>query len=112
AVLESRGLRVHGLFAWFAWAAVHLQFLAQSNLRVSVFLQWVWTYFSRRLGSALIIQPRSADRAKTPDLADMAKYPLTRLRAIESAGTHDHRARRRLSAWLRKDFEVVWGPHA
>jgi len=25
-------------------AGVHLEFLAQSSLRVSVFVQWVWTY--------------------------------------------------------------------
>src|SRR5215813_6992713 len=41
AVLQSGSVHIVGLLAWMAWAAVHLQFLAQSSLRVSVFLQWV-----------------------------------------------------------------------
>jgi len=47
AVLQSgpgEKLRISGFVAWLAWAAIHLQYLAQANLRVSVFLQWVWTY--------------------------------------------------------------------
>jgi NADH dehydrogenase len=59
AVLESGRFRISGFSAWLAWAAVHLQFLAQSNLRVSVFLQWVWTYLTGQRGSFLIIDHRS-----------------------------------------------------
>src|SRR5437899_6419426 len=44
AVLQSGRLRLSGFLAWLAWAAIHLEFLAQSSLRVSVFVQWVWTY--------------------------------------------------------------------
>jgi hypothetical protein len=36
---------------------VHLEFLAQANLRVSVFLQWVWTYITGKRGSRLIVIP-------------------------------------------------------
>jgi NADH dehydrogenase FAD-containing subunit len=42
AVLHSGRLRLSGFLAWLAWAAVHLEFLARSSLRVSVFVQWVW----------------------------------------------------------------------
>jgi hypothetical protein len=34
---------------------VHLEFLAQSSLRVSVFVQWVWTYLTGQRGSRLIV---------------------------------------------------------
>src|SRR3989449_4989662 len=44
AVLQTGRLRLSGFLAWLAWAAVHLEFLAQSSLRGSVFVQWVWTY--------------------------------------------------------------------
>jgi NADH dehydrogenase FAD-containing subunit len=57
AILQSGKLRLSGFFAWLAWAAIHLQFLAQANLRVSVFLQWVWTYATGRRGSRLIVTP-------------------------------------------------------
>jgi len=55
AVLQSGKVQVSGLLAWLAWAGVHLQFLAQSSLRVSVFLQWVWTYMTGQRGSRLIV---------------------------------------------------------
>jgi NADH dehydrogenase len=55
AVLQSGKLRTSGFIAWLAWAGVHLQFLAQSGLRISVFLQWVWTYLTGQRGSRLIV---------------------------------------------------------
>jgi len=55
AVLQTGKLHLRGFPAWLVWAAVHLEFLAQSNLRVSVFLQWVWTYLTGRRGSRLIV---------------------------------------------------------
>jgi NADH:quinone reductase (non-electrogenic) len=55
AVLESSRVRLSGFLAWMAWAAVHLEFLAQSSLRVSVFVQWVWTYLTGQRGSRLIV---------------------------------------------------------
>ena len=57
AVLQSRKVRLSGFVAWLAWAAVHLEFLGQSNLRVSVFVQWVWTYLTGTRGSRVIIVP-------------------------------------------------------
>jgi NADH dehydrogenase FAD-containing subunit len=55
AVLQSGKVRMSGFFAWLAWAGVHLQFLAQSSLRVSVFVQWVWTWITGQRGSRLIV---------------------------------------------------------
>jgi NADH dehydrogenase len=61
AVLQSGKLQLSGFVAWLAWAAVHLQFLAQSSLRVSVFVQWVWTYLTGQRGSRLIVNHHSSD---------------------------------------------------
>src|SRR5246500_3889445 len=41
AVLQSGKVQTSGLGAWLIWAFVHLQFLATSGLRLSVFLQWM-----------------------------------------------------------------------
>jgi NADH dehydrogenase FAD-containing subunit len=57
AVLQARKVHLHGFIAWLAWAAVHLEFLGQSNLRISVFIQWVWTYLTGKRGSRLIVNP-------------------------------------------------------
>jgi NADH dehydrogenase len=55
AVLQGRKLRLRGSIAWLAWAGVHIMFLAQPGLRLSVFLQWMWTFLTRQRGSRLIV---------------------------------------------------------
>jgi NADH dehydrogenase len=67
AVLQSHQLRVSGLGAWLAWAAIHLQFLATSSLRLTVFLQWVWTYFTGQRGSRLIVNHHGPQPAKAAE---------------------------------------------
>jgi NADH:quinone reductase (non-electrogenic) len=64
AVLQSGKIHLSGFLPWLAWAAVHLQFLAQSSLRLAVFLQWVWTYVTGQRGSRLIINHHGAEPAK------------------------------------------------
>jgi NADH dehydrogenase FAD-containing subunit len=76
AVLQSGRVQLSGFWAWLVWAFVHLQFLAQSSLRVSVFVQWVWTYVTGQRGSRLIVKHYGTDPVGTsapPDLAQMVK---------------------------------------
>jgi NADH:ubiquinone reductase (H+-translocating) len=67
AVLQSHNIRVSGFGAWLAWALVHLQFLATSSLRLTVFLQWVWTYFTGQRGSRLIVNYHAPQPAKAAE---------------------------------------------
>jgi NADH dehydrogenase FAD-containing subunit len=67
AVLESHKVEVSGFGAWLAWAFVHLQFLATSSLRLSVFLQWVWTYMTGQRGSRLIVNHHGPQPAKAAE---------------------------------------------
>jgi len=70
AVLQSGKVHMSGFGAWLAWAAVHLQFLATSSLRLTVFLQWVWTYFTGQRGSRLIVNHHgSAPETQAADTA-------------------------------------------
>jgi NADH dehydrogenase len=55
AILQTGKLAISGFLAWLAWAGIHLEFLAQRSLRVSVFVQWVWTYFTDQRGSRIIV---------------------------------------------------------
>src|SRR5271170_4206709 len=64
AVLQSGKVQVSGFGAWLAWAAVHLQFLATSSLRLTVFLQWVWTYVTGQRGSRLIVNHHGSEPGK------------------------------------------------
>jgi NADH dehydrogenase len=59
AVLQSAGVQLSGFAAWLVWALIHIQFLAETSLRFSVFLQWAWTYLSGKRGARLIIRQRS-----------------------------------------------------
>jgi NADH:ubiquinone reductase (H+-translocating) len=64
AVLQSGKVQVSGFLAWLTWAAVHLQFLATSSLRLSVFLQWIWTYVTGQRGDRLIVNHHETEVAK------------------------------------------------
>jgi NADH dehydrogenase len=69
AVLQSGKVRRSGFGAWIVWAAVHLRFLATSSLRLSVFLQWIWTGVTGQRGSLLIVDhhgPEPDGRATEP----------------------------------------------
>src|SRR5271170_548475 len=61
AVLQTGKIHLSGFSAWLAWAGVHLQFLATSSLRLSVFLQWVWTYITGQRGSRLIVNHHGSE---------------------------------------------------
>jgi NADH:ubiquinone reductase (H+-translocating) len=65
AVLQSGKVQLSGFGAWLTWAAVHLQFLSTSSLRLTVFLQWIWTYVTGQRGDRLIVH-HHASSAWTP----------------------------------------------
>ena len=65
AVLQSGKIQTSGLGAWLIWAFVHLQFLATTGLRISVFMQWMWTYLTRQRGSRIIVNHHAPAPAST-----------------------------------------------
>jgi NADH dehydrogenase len=65
AILQSGKVRLHGLIAWFAWAFIHITFLAQVGLRISVFLQWAWLFLTGQRGSRLIVDYHSSEPIQT-----------------------------------------------
>jgi NADH dehydrogenase FAD-containing subunit len=67
AVLQSGKVQVSGFGAWLTWAAVHLQFLTTSSLRLSVLLQWVWTYVTAKRGSQIIVNHHGSDSMKAAE---------------------------------------------
>ncbi len=79
AVLQSGKLRLHGLIAWLAWAFIHITFLSQLSLKISVLLQWGWLFLTGQRGSRLIVDYRASDAAPTtpvrPIASDRASQP-------------------------------------
>jgi NADH dehydrogenase len=64
AVAQVGRLRLSGFLAWLAWLFVHLWYLIDKHNRVSVFMDWVWSYLTFRRGARLIThsEPRALDR--------------------------------------------------
>jgi NADH:quinone reductase (non-electrogenic) len=87
AVLQSGKLRLSGFLAWLAWAFVHLEFLATSGLRISVFVQWVWTYLTNQRGSRLIVNHRGFEQIDAkPSPPPAARPPQTGKELQSSTG--------------------------
>lgn len=66
AVLQSWKVEMSGFPAWLSWAFVHLQFLATSSLRLTVFLQWLWTFVTNQRGSQLIVNHHGPEPLRPP----------------------------------------------
>lgn len=54
AVVDFGWTRLHGATAWWLWGAVHIGFLEGGRNRASVLVNWIWSYFTLRLGIRLI----------------------------------------------------------
>jgi NADH dehydrogenase len=54
AVAQIGRLRLSGLIAWLMWLFVHLLYLVSFRNRVSVFVDWCWSYLRFRHGARLI----------------------------------------------------------
>jgi NADH dehydrogenase len=95
AVMERGKIRLAGMIAWLAWAFVHLHFLATPSLRVTVFVQWVWTFVTGQRGSRLIIEPRPAGSPEKPPATletTVSTESSAAKGAAESATEAGHRA--------------------
>jgi len=76
AILQTGKVRISGLLAWLAWAAVHLEFLGTSSLRVSVFVQWVWSYLTGQPGSRLIVNHHGTQQGAAKPSPAATEAPL------------------------------------
>lgn len=61
AVADAHFMKFGGFLAWLAWVFVHLVFLMDFRNRVSVFLIWVYSYFTRDQGARLITGKRKQE---------------------------------------------------
>jgi NADH dehydrogenase FAD-containing subunit len=87
AVLQSGKIHLHGLTAWLAWALIHIQFLAQLSLRISVFLQWGWLFLTGQRGSRLIVNYQQSEPAPATPRAVVAPNQPAESPRLESTLT-------------------------
>ncbi|MCX8492514.1 MAG: NAD(P)/FAD-dependent oxidoreductase [Cyclobacteriaceae bacterium] len=55
AVVDLKGIRFQGIFAWYVWMFVHLMSIVGWKNRVFTFFSWMWNYFSYDRSNRLII---------------------------------------------------------
>ena len=76
AIAEARGIRLHGFIAWLAWLFIHIWYLIGFRNRLSVLLNWTWSYISYKRGARLI-----TSTGWEPDLKPVSATPPTELTA-------------------------------
>ncbi len=54
AVGEIGGVKLTGYLAWVAWLGIHLLFLVGFRNKVSVLMQWTYSYFTYKRGARVI----------------------------------------------------------
>ena len=55
AIVEFRGLKLKGVFAWWFWLLVHIYRLSGFRNRMSVLVHWAWSYMTFGRGARLIV---------------------------------------------------------
>jgi NADH dehydrogenase len=55
AIVEFGRLRFAGRFAWWFWLIVHIYYLSGFRNRISVVVQWAWSYLTFGRGARLIV---------------------------------------------------------
>jgi NADH dehydrogenase len=55
AVVDMKGIRFQGMFAWYVWMFVHLMSIVGFRNKVFTFFSWMWNYFSYDRSNRLII---------------------------------------------------------
>lgn len=54
AIAQVGRIKLHGYIAWVAWLFIHVFLLTGFKNRITVFLEWTWSYLFSRRGARLI----------------------------------------------------------
>jgi len=79
AIAEFGKLRLSGRFAWWFWLLVHIYRLSGFRNRLSVLIQWAWSYFTFGRGARLIVAkdwqayPQDAKAASVPEVLELKR---------------------------------------
>jgi NADH:ubiquinone reductase (H+-translocating) len=65
AIVDVRGVKFSGVFAWLFWLAAHVFFLIGFRNRISVLINWGWAYFSYERHARVIYGGGKEDRRQS-----------------------------------------------
>jgi NADH:ubiquinone reductase (H+-translocating) len=83
AVADFGAVKFSGFFAWLIWVFVHIYYLIEFDNKLVVFIQWTWSYFTRRRGARLITGDESLGQIEVDDRGDY--FVATKLKANAKA---------------------------
>jgi NADH dehydrogenase len=73
AVTElPNGARFKGVLAWYMWLVLHLAYIVGFRSRVSVLVNWIWSYLTYDRHARIIVAVEPARRAATPAASEAA----------------------------------------
>jgi NADH:ubiquinone reductase (H+-translocating) len=70
AVADFGAVKMSGFFAWLIWVFVHIYYLIEFDNKLVVFIQWTWSYFTRKRGARLITGDESLGQIGVDDKGD------------------------------------------
>jgi NADH:ubiquinone reductase (H+-translocating) len=70
AVADFGKVKISGFFAWLIWIFVHIYYLIEFDNKLVVFIQWTWSYFTRKRGARLITGDESLGQIGVDDRGD------------------------------------------
>jgi NADH dehydrogenase len=57
AVMQFRGIRTEGFFAWMSWLFVHLVLIVSGRSQFSILMNWFWNYITNTRAARVILKP-------------------------------------------------------
>ncbi|PSB56119.1 NAD(P)/FAD-dependent oxidoreductase [Chamaesiphon polymorphus] len=70
AVADFGKVKMSGFFAWLIWVFVHIYYLIEFDSKLVVFIQWTWSYFTRKRGARLITGDESLGQIGVDERGD------------------------------------------
>jgi NADH:ubiquinone reductase (H+-translocating) len=64
------GIRISGTLGWLSWLFLHLLYLVGFRNRLSVLLNWAWSYLARERGPRLILETELDELGRTDEVSD------------------------------------------
>jgi NADH dehydrogenase len=89
AVADFGRIRLTGSLAWAVWGVVHIGFLIGFRNRLTVLLDWAWSYFFFTRGARLITG-NTADVPRDPNAEDPSAQIGSRVVAAPLEGAESH----------------------
>jgi NADH:ubiquinone reductase (H+-translocating) len=79
AVADFGKIRMSGFLAWLIWVFVHIYYLIEFDSKLVVFIQWTWSYFTRKRGARLITGDESLGQIGVDDGGDYFVTPKAKI---------------------------------